>query len=127
MAGKHTYLKTHTLSAARLSFDLAAEETTLRERAATTRAGRAARALAKEGRLRVTLIVMTKGTMLKAHQVEGVISLHVLRGRARVSAEGGSSDLAPGGLLVLQEEVSHTVEARTDCSLLVTVAMTAGS
>ena len=125
MARRHTYLITHTLSGAVLPFELSAEDAALRERATTAKSGRTARTLIKEGRLRVTIIVMRKGAVLGAHQVEGAVNIHILRGRARVSAAGASTDLASGGLLVLQEEVPHTAEALSDCALLVTVAMSA--
>jgi quercetin dioxygenase-like cupin family protein len=125
MAIKHTYLKTHTLSGAALSFSLSTEDAALRERAAAARSGRVAKTLVKEGRLRVTLIALRRGAALGAHQVDGVVSVQILRGRARVSAEGKLVDLSSGGLLVLDQEVTHTVEALADCALLVTVAMAA--
>jgi quercetin dioxygenase-like cupin family protein len=125
MARRHTYLDRHTLSGAVLSFALSAEDAALRERATAAKSGRTAKTLVKEGRLRVTLIAMRKGAVLSAHQVEGVVSLYVVRGRARVSAAGANTNLASGGLLVLQEEVPHTAEALSDCALLVTVAMSA--
>jgi len=123
MATKHTYLKTHTLSGAALSFSLSAEDAKLGERASTVRSGRVAKTLVKEGQLRVTLIVLRRGAALGAHQVDGVVSIQVLRGRARVSAEGRTVDLPRGALLVLDQEVTHTAEALADCALLVTVAM----
>lgn len=125
MPKPHTYLRTHTLSGAALSFALSAEDAALRERATAAKSGRTAKTLVKDGRLRVTLIAMRKGAVLGAHQVEGVVSIQVMRGRARVSVAGGSTDLASGGLIVLQEEVTHTAEALADCALLVTVAMSA--
>ncbi len=125
MARRHTYLSTHTLSGAVLSFALSAEDAALRERATAAKSGRTAKTLIKEGRLRVTLIAMRRGAVLGAHQVGGVVSIHVVRGRARVSAAGANTELASGGLLVLQEEVTHTAEALADCALLVTVAMSA--
>lgn len=125
MAIRHTYLKTHTLAGAVLSFELSAEDRGLRERAQAAKSGRAAKTLVKEGRLRVTMIVMQRGSRLGAHQVDGVVNIQMVRGRARVSAQGEGTDLELGGLLVLQEEVTHTVEAITDCALLVTVSMSA--
>lgn len=125
MAKRHTYLDTHTLSGAVLSFALSAEDAALRDRAMAAKSGRAAKTLIKEGRLRITMIAMRKGAVLGAHQVGAVVSIHVMRGRARVSAAGASTNLASGGLLVLQEEVAHTAEALSDCVLLVTVAMSA--
>lgn len=121
--GKHTYLKDHTLTGAALSFSLSSEDAALRERAAKAKSRRAAKTLVKEGLLRVTLIVLGKGAALSPHQVEGVVSIHALRGRARVSAQGSVVALPAGGLVVLDREVVHSVEALADCALLVTVAM----
>ncbi len=123
MTTQHTYLKTHTISSAVLAFGLAEQDAELKARAEQSTSGRAAKTLVKDGPLRVTLIAMRKGNALRAHQVEGVVSVQVLRGRARVSAEGEGIELATNGLVVLQEEVAHTAEALSDCALLVTVAM----
>lgn len=122
---KHAYLRTHTLSGAALTFALPAEEAALRERALASKAGRAAKTLVKEGPLRLTLVALRRGVSLQAHQVEGEVSIHVLRGRARVSAAAMDSELAAGGVVVLQQEVAHTATALADCTLLVTVAMRA--
>jgi quercetin dioxygenase-like cupin family protein len=127
MGTKHTYLKTHTLTGAVLSFAVGLEDAALRERASTTRSGRAAKTLVKDGPLRITLIVLRKGAALSPHQVDGVLSIQVLRGRVRVSAEGAVVDLSSNGLLVLDQEVAHTAEALADCALLITVAMTPGA
>jgi quercetin dioxygenase-like cupin family protein len=122
-AGKHTYKRTHPLSGAALSFALAGEEAAQREKAATTKAGRAAKTLVKEGPIRITLVALKKGVALQPHQVDGAVSVHVLRGRARMSAAGNDIDLGAGGLVVLQEEVPHATQALSDCTLLITVAM----
>ena len=123
MARKHTYLKTHTLTGAALAFSLSSEDAALRERASEAKSRRAAKTLVKDGPLRVTLIALAKGAALSPHQVDGVVSIQVLRGRARLSFEGTLKDLSAGGLLVLDQEVTHAAEALADCSLLVTVAM----
>jgi quercetin dioxygenase-like cupin family protein len=122
-AMKHTYRRTHQLSGAALSFSLGAEDAALRQKASAAKAGRAAKTLVKEGPIRVTVVALNKGVALQAHQVEGAVSIHVLRGRARVAAAGGETDLSSGGLVVLQEQVTHAAVAVTDCTLLITVAM----
>jgi quercetin dioxygenase-like cupin family protein len=123
MPKKHSYLATHTISAPVLAFSLSGEDAGLRAKAAGAKSGRAATTLVKAGRMRITLIAMTKGTVLSAHQVEGAVSIQSIRGKVRVSAEGSSTELATGGLFVLQEEVPHAAVALSDCALLVTVAM----
>jgi quercetin dioxygenase-like cupin family protein len=122
-AMKHTYKRAHQLSGAALSFSIAAEDAAQREKAATAKAGRSAKTLVKEGPIRVTLVALRKGVALQPHQVEGAVSIHVLRGRTRVSAAANEIELAAGGLVVLQEEVTHAAQALSDCALLITVAM----
>ncbi len=118
MISKHTYLKTHRLSGDILQFILPAEEVALRERAASAKAGRAARTLVKEGALRLTLVALNKGIVLQAHQVDGALSIHVIRGRARVSAAGTDSTIGAGGLVVLapQETMRRRPSPTAPCS-----------
>jgi quercetin dioxygenase-like cupin family protein len=128
MTGKHTYLRTHTISGAALSFSLSGEDAALRDKAAGAPSGRAAKTLVKDGSLRVTLAALRKGATLQRHQVEGAVSIHVLRGRARIAVGGPSTpahteDVGLAQLLVLQEGAPHTAEALSDCTLLITFAM----
>lgn len=128
MTAKHTYLRTHTISGAALSFALPAEDAALRDKAAATQSGRAAKTLVKNGSLRVTMAALRKGAVLQRHQVEGAVSVQVLRGRARVAVAGPSTpthteELELGQLFVLQAGAPHTAEALSDCTLLITFAM----
>ena len=122
MPQKHTYIKTHQLSGDMLAFALPVEEAALRERAATTKAGRAAKTLVKEGPLRLTLVALRKGVVLQPHQVDGAISVQVLRGKAKVSAMGEGVSVGAGGVVTVPPRQTHAATAVTDCTLLITVA-----
>ena len=122
-ASKHTYLRSHEISGQVLRFRLTAEDVRLREQASTSKAGRAGKTLVKEGPLRITQVALRKGTPLQAHQVAGAISLHVLRGRLRLTIAGGALDLGAGELLVLDAGVAHAATALIDCVILITMAL----
>jgi quercetin dioxygenase-like cupin family protein len=120
---EHTYLRTHEMSGQLLRFRLAAEESRLREQAAASKAGRAAKTLVKEGSLRITQVALRKGTPLQAHQVAGAVSLQVQRGRLRLTTAGGALDLGSGELVALGAGVAHAALALSDCVILITMAM----
>ena len=123
MATKHTYLKTHKLAGTMLTPDLPVEVERLRDRAAQAANGRAAKTLVKEGQVRVTLVALKRGSSLSSHHVDGVVSVQVLRGRCSLDAGGRQAAMGLGQLAVLGAGVEHSLEARADSVLLVTVAM----
>lgn len=120
---KPAYLRTHRLRARVLEFILRAEDEELRERAASSKAGRAAKTLVKEGPLRVTLVALTKGTALQSHQVANPVTIQSVRGCLRVTTEAGDLDVPAGNLVVLDAGVAHTAKALDDCAVLMTVTM----
>ena len=123
MTSKHTYLKTHRLSDDMLAFVLPSEVSSLGERAASAKSGRAAKTLVKEGAIRITIIALNKGVTMQAHQVDGAVSIQVLRGRATINAAGSDATMGAGGVAVLAPQQAHVATALTDCALLLTVAM----
>lgn len=122
-AKKHSYLRTHKLAGKVLQLDTAAEEAKLREQAATSKSGRAAKTLVKEGRLRVTLIALRKGTALGAHAVAGDVTIEVRRGAVEIGMDGKSIRAAKGDLVALQARVRHDARALRDSTILITAAM----
>lgn len=118
-----SYLRTHRLRGKVLTFLLGAEESELQERAASSKSGRAAKTLVKEGPIRITLVALTKGTALQSHEVAGPLSIQCLRGCLRVTTGEGDADVPPGGLVALESGLAHAATAADDCTLLITVAM----
>jgi len=125
MSEKHTpvVLQRRELAANVLTFTLDTEDTALQERAASASEGRAAKTLVEQGSLRITLVAMTRDTVLQQHQVSGPISIQPLRGTLRVTTEAGDIDLAAGDLATLGPDIAHTAHALDDCAFLLTVSM----
>jgi len=65
-----------------MSFWLPAENNHLRERVAGSTGGRAARTLVKQGGLRLALVALRKGAVLRLHAVPAPVSIQTLRGEA---------------------------------------------
>jgi quercetin dioxygenase-like cupin family protein len=71
--------------------------------------------------LRQTVIALASGRRLADHANPGEATVHVLRGRVRLSAAGHASTGQTGDLLVVPDEV-HALEALEDSVVLLTVA-----
>ena len=123
MSEGHRYLRTHTIGGAVVQVSTAAEDEKLRAKAHQAASGRAAKTLVKEGPLRITLVALRRGTVLDEHSVSGPFSVQVLRGRAHLSAGDEEFFLQRGALVAFPAETPHSVEARADCALLITVAV----
>ncbi len=123
---KSAYARGHRLSGQKLEFLLKAEDDALRERAASAGSGRAAKTLAKEGRLRVVLVALNRGTVLKQHHADGPVSIQCLRGNVAISVGDESRELTSGGLLILDAKVSHEAKALRDSSILMTMSLPRG-
>lgn len=83
--------------------------------------GRAARTLAKDGALRVTLVALAPEGTMDEHQAAGPVTINALRGDIRVSTEEGKYELAAGDLLVLGAGVRHSVASSGGGAFLLTV------
>jgi quercetin dioxygenase-like cupin family protein len=123
---KSSVLRTRRLSGKVLTFLLGAEDETLREFAESSRTGRAAKTLAKQGSLRITLVALKKGTVLAPHQVAGPVSIQTIRGCLRLTTDKAGVDVTAGSLITLGPGVAHTAKAHTDCAILLTFAMPPG-
>ena len=78
-----------------------------------------------EHALRQTLIALTAGTDQDEHESPGEATLHVLKGRVRVTNQQTGWDGAPGDHIVLPES-RHGVHAIEDSVYLLTVVKSVG-
>ncbi len=84
--------------------------------------GHTARMLFKKADLRVVLISMEKGSLLKEHHADGTISVQVLKGSVRFTAQGEAHTLQTHSLLALSASIKHKVEALEESAFLLTIA-----
>lgn len=108
-----------------LELDLARElEDLQREPEWTT--GHNAKTLLKSDTLRLILTALKAHSSIPPHQTAVRISIHTLRGRIHVRADGRTFNLPAGSLLALDQGVRHDVEALEDSAFLLTVAWPRG-
>ena len=110
------------LTAPNLTFDLASQLAELRREEAYHRSGRAGRTLAKSGRMRVTLVAMTRGNVIGTHQADSPLTLHVLEGHIRFRAGGEDHELQAGQLLFFGPGDAHDLTATEETALLLTLS-----
>lgn len=103
------------------TFDIVAVAAEMRGEGVYEREGHTARTLVRETDLRVVLVVMKGGGIIKEHRANETASIHVLSGRVRVRLRDRSVDLSSGRLLVLERGLPHNVEATEECAFLLTL------
>jgi len=79
--------------------------------------------LFKSETLRIVLLGLHENAELKPHKTNGVISVQVLEGKLKFSAEQQSTLLEKGQMIALQDNIIHSVTAVTECFFLLTLAM----
>lgn len=79
------------------------------------------RALVKSDRFTAMVLQLPAGNLAPEHSVPGPVTVHCLKGRAKFKMIGAERDLAPGDWLFLEGGAAHSIEAVSDCALLVTI------
>jgi quercetin dioxygenase-like cupin family protein len=119
----HTYLRSHQVSGDVMQMDLDAERASILEAARSAPVGHTAKTLVKDGPIRVVLVGLKSGATLREHKAEGPVTIQALQGEAVVSSGSDKETLSVGSLLVFGADIPHTVDASSDCVLLLTIAM----
>lgn len=115
------------LDAPLLTFDLPDLVRRIKSQEGWRKAGRNTIPLFKTDRMRGVLLALSAGTAISSHRADGPITLQVLEGRIRFSAESRTVTLGRGQLLTLQAGLPHAVEAEEESVFLLTVAPASGS
>jgi quercetin dioxygenase-like cupin family protein len=77
----------------------------------------------KSETMRIVLIGLHQHAELKSHKANGVISVQVIEGEIELKADEQMIRLEKSQMMVLQENVIHSVNALTESFLLLTLAM----
>jgi quercetin dioxygenase-like cupin family protein len=112
----------HMLAPLSAELDLAQESRRVHELEAYAQHGHGALTLLRYPDLRVVLMALRAGTLIREHQAEGRLLLHCLSGRLRLDTPDGRVDLIAGQLLALERGVPHDLEALQDSDALLTIA-----
>ncbi len=84
--------------------------------------GHTARMIFKKADFRMVLISMEKGSVLKEHHADGTISVQVLKGSIRFTAQEEAHTLQVNSVVALGASIKHEVEALEDSAFLLTIA-----
>ncbi|WP_263368755.1 cupin domain-containing protein [Edaphobacter bradus] len=84
--------------------------------------GHYAKTLFKKSDFRTLLITMEKSSKMKEHHADGTLSVQVLKGQIRFTAQGKSHELPAGSLVTLGASIKHEVEAAQDSAFLLTIS-----
>ena len=112
---------TPPMTAPFLEFDLNREVELLHSEPAWTD-GQNARTLVKFDDFRIVLMALRARARVPGHRTKGRISIHTTIGHIVVRAEGRTFDLPAGGLIVLDRDLPHEVEALEDSAFVLTIA-----
>ena len=109
-----------------IAIDLAAIVDRLRSEPQAGEGGHRQETLYKDGSLTIALFLFERFTGLKEHRAAGIVTIQVLRGTLKVTAETQIHELRSGHMLVLAPGVAHVVRAEEESEMLLTVRLSDG-
>ncbi|HEV2275673.1 MAG TPA: hypothetical protein VGR96_15985 [Acidobacteriaceae bacterium] len=89
--------------------------------------GHLAKTLFKKTDFRMVLISMENASAIKEHHADGTISMHVLKGKLRFTAQDKSYDLGANDVLTLGASIKHEVQALEESAFLLTISWPDGA
>jgi quercetin dioxygenase-like cupin family protein len=107
-----------------VAFDLTSLAEEMRQDAAYVRGGHTARTIVREPDLRIVVVAMRAGSVIKEHKADDTASIHTLTGAVRLRLPDRVVDLPTGHLLVLERGVPHNVEAIGESTFALTLGRT---
>ncbi|HQW83696.1 MAG TPA: cupin domain-containing protein [Ferruginibacter sp.] len=78
----------------------------------------------KSNGLRIVLIALQQGAEMAKHTANGMISVQVLEGKIKFSANNQTVDLNSGQMITLHEQIPHSVLALQESIFLLTLSVT---
>jgi quercetin dioxygenase-like cupin family protein len=123
----HARLRPHPedrFAAQQIEIDLNAMAARLRAEPHSGERGHRQETLYHHGGLTIALFLFERFTDLPPHRAAGVVNMHVLRGRLKITVEKQVHELGSGQMLVLASGVEHAVAAEEESEMLLTVRLT---
>lgn len=77
--------------------------------------------LYRHGGATIALFAFDRFTHLDEHKTNGIVSMHVLRGRLKIMAGGTSQELHAGQMLITAPGVPHAIAAEEESEMLVNI------
>lgn len=106
-----------------IRLDLNAIASRLRAEPHTGERGHRQETLYHHSGLTIALFLFERFAHLSPHRAKGVVSMHVLRGRLKITAEQQVHELQSGQMLVLAPGMEHAVAAEEESEMLLTVRL----
>jgi quercetin dioxygenase-like cupin family protein len=107
-----------------IEVDLNATAARLRSEPRSGERGHRQETLYRQGGLTIALFLFERFTHLPPHRAAGVVNMHVLRGRLKITAETQVHELGSGQMLLLTPGMEHSVAAEEESEMLLTVRLT---
>lgn len=120
-SARHEYLQSHQISGSALLLDIERESKEILEAASAAGVKHTAKTLVKDGPLRLIILGFMAGSSLREHHAGGAVSILVLSGNVEIETPEGAQAVRHGSALVLASDVAHSVTAKTDAVLLLTI------
>ncbi len=111
-------------AAAQIAFDFGEVAARLRSEPKAGEGGHRQETLYRHGPVTIALFAFERFTGLAEHAARGIVSMQVLDGRLKITAEDQVHELGPGQMLVLAPGLRHAVAAEEESMMLVTVCLT---
>ena len=106
-----------------LLFDISETTGKIKEEDAWKKGDRNAITLLKNPCMRVVLIALKSRAIISFHHSGNLASVQVLEGAANFQSGSNDTLLKKGGLLTLHNDVEHTLVAKEESVVLLTIAM----
>jgi quercetin dioxygenase-like cupin family protein len=79
--------------------------------------------LVKDAALNVLLMVLKKGSRLHEHRTKGPITVQVISGSIRFSADEDRRTISAGEMVGLDRDIAHSLEAMEESALILVTAI----
>lgn len=111
----------HRFAVSQIGVDLQSVIARLRSEPHAGERGHRQETLYRSDGLTIALFVFDRFTNLPEHKADGIVNMHVLCGRLKITAADQVHELRGGQMLILAPGVPHAVAAEEESKMLVTV------